>query len=266
MSKKNTLIEIDNLDYSTLFKNLSIKIYDGSYNLVAGPSLSGKSTLLKIIGGLISTNVVIKYSGKEYSSLNRNVLFDNIKYIDLNNKVIFYGNVEDIFLKNLKNKVKNEDITKKYKDIINICDIADVTLCDFNSLNKFNKDKVLVGLSLISDPKCLLIDNLCTFNTKKERKAFENIFNILNKEYGVTIVISSSNLLPITYTDYIYILYKGEIVLNGERDKILREDNKLNKCSLDLPFIYDLSDKLIDYNLIGDMIDDIDRMVNALWK
>ncbi len=267
MSKKVTLIEIENLEYNSIFKDLNIKIYAGTFNVLAGASLSGKTTLLKIIGGLIKTNSVIKYKGKGYNEINKKTILENIKYIDIDSKVVFKENkVEDIFLTNLKNKIKEEEITKKYKETIKECMITESLNKNFNELNKLEKAKVMLGLSLITEPKLILIDNICSLTSKKERKEFENILDKLKNDYNISVLIATSNLLPAENADYIYVINKGEIVLEGEKEKVLREDNKLNKYSLELPFIYDLSDKLIDYNLIENVIGDIDRMVNALWK
>ena len=47
---------------------------------------------------------------------------------------------------------------------------------------------------------------------------------------------------------------------------VLKEDSKLNKVGLSLPFMVDLSLKLKYYDLVDDVVLDIDRMVNELWK
>lgn len=263
MSKKINLIEIDNLEYKNIFKDLSIKISQSSYNILAGASLSGKTTLLKIIGGLISIDN-IKYNDKNYNEINKKEILNNIKYIDINTNINFKeDNIEDIFMKELINL---DDKSRKYKEIIKISEIIDITNKNINELTLFERTKLLIGLSLITNPKLILIDNLCTITSKSERKEIEKILNDINKTYNASILIATPNLIPVEYADNIYVINKGEIVLNGKKEDVLKEDNKLNRYGLDLPFIYDLSAKLIDYNLIQNMIDSQDRMVNALWK
>ena len=68
------------------------------------------------------------------------------------------------------------------------------------------------------------------------------------------------------YTDYLYILDKGKILLEGIPIEVLKKDNVLNKIGLQIPFMIDLSVKLKDYNLIDDTILNMDKMVNLLWK
>ena len=54
--------------------------------------------------------------------------------------------------------------------------------------------------------------------------------------------------------------------MEGVSKEILIRDNILNKIGLKVPFMYDLSVKLMDYNLLGDIELDKDRMVDQLWK
>ena len=55
-------------------------------------------------------------------------------------------------------------------------------------------------------------------------------------------------------------------VIEGTPNYVLQNDNIVNKVGLNLPFMYDLTVKLKDYNLLDDIVLDPDRMVNILWK
>ena len=102
--------------------------------------------------------------------------------------------------------------------------------------------------------------------TKSERKELLEILNKLNKEEKITIVMSTNTLEEIVDTDYLYILNKGKIEVEGNTIEILKQDNKLNRLGLELPLMIDLSVKLNDYDLLKDVILDMDRMVDTLWK
>ena len=83
---------------------------------------------------------------------------------------------------------------------------------------------------------------------------------------NLTIVYTTDNLEETVNSDYLYILSSGEIILEGAPLKVLEKDNILNKLGLDLPFMIDLSVKLKDYDLIDSIEQDMDRMVDILWK
>ena len=61
------------------------------------------------------------------------------------------------------------------------------------------------------------------------------------------------------------ILLKKQIVHNYSLD-FLFTDSKLNKLGLSLPFMVDLSIKLKYYGLVDDIMLDMNRMVDKLWK
>ena len=84
----------------------------------------------------------------------------------------------------------------------------------------------------------------------------------------LTLIMTTSNLEDCLNCDYIYVIDKNTIVLEGKAAEVLEKDNILNRVGLELPFIIDLSVKLRDYDLINqiDISMDIDRMVEQLWK
>ena len=135
-----------------------------------------------------------------------------------------------------------------------------------NELNRNIKIKVLLAIAVIHKPHVLFIDDLCTMMSKAERHEMENILNYLNSVEKMTIVMTTNNLEETINCDYLYILDKGKIALEGKPLDILKEDNIINKIGLKIPFMIDLSVKLLDYDLISKMTLDMNGMVNKLWK
>ncbi len=268
MPKKNNLIEIESLNYKSIYNSLSLKLEKGSFYLLASKSSGGKTTLLKIISGLIKADGLIKFNNKDYQELNNNVIYKNIRFISLSIETPFKSNtVENEFFSKLNMlNITDKEKTEIYKEIIKELELGNTLSINPKELNNFDKLKLSIGLSLITKPEIILIDDICYNITKKERKDIQKKLNNLKIKYKLTILITSSNLIPIDYVDKILVLNNGIIELEGDRDNVLKEDSKLNRCNLEVPFIYDLSDKLMDYNLISNTITDIDRMVKALWK
>ncbi|MDD2181115.1 MAG: energy-coupling factor transporter ATPase, partial [Bacilli bacterium] len=58
---------------------------------------------------------------------------------------------------------------------------------------------------------------------------------------------------------------KGKIILNGSKELVFREEKVFNSIGIDIPFMAELSLKLMYYNLVDEMIFDMDEMVNKLW-
>ena len=102
--------------------------------------------------------------------------------------------------------------------------------------------------------------------SSKEVKELNNVLKEYIKEYKTTIVITTIDLNNTIDADYLIIMNENKIVLEDEPLKVLEKDNVINKVSLDLPFMIDLSSKLRDYDLIKEIELDKERLINKLWK
>jgi energy-coupling factor transport system ATP-binding protein len=135
-----------------------------------------------------------------------------------------------------------------------------------NTLNRKEKILVLLALSIIHKPKILFLDDICVMMNRCEKKVILDILHKLNKEWGITIVMSTLSLEEAVTADYIYIINNGKIALSGKPLDVLKDDNVINKLGLSMPFMIDLSIKLKDYDLVDDVILDMEGMVDLLWK
>ena len=114
----------------------------------------------------------------------------------------------------------------------------------------------------------LLINHDSIYNYLSEdeiNKLFKFLKDYQNK-HTLAVINTTINLKESLLTDYLYVLHKGEVILEGEPLNVLQNDNILNRIGLEVPFMIDLSVKLRDYELISDIELDQDRMVDILWK
>src|SRR5690348_11712414 len=77
----NNLVEIKNLHFKrndrAIFQNVNLSIPRGKITAIMGPSGTGKTTLLRLIGGQLvpsSGNVIVE--GLDVHQLNRSALYD----------------------------------------------------------------------------------------------------------------------------------------------------------------------------------------------
>lgn len=268
MKKIDNLIEIKNLTYNSILENINLSIPKESFIAISGTNISGKTTLIKIISNLINTTDKVTYNGKKIEEINKNELFKEIGIIIPEEIQIFENpTVEDELFGILENlPIEQSNKIKEYQRVLNLLHIENILTDNPNELTRLNYIKLLLGASLLSNIKVLLTDNICLNMTKKERKEILMILKKLNKEEKITIIMSTNSLEDVIDTDYIYILNKGKIEIEGKTLDMLKQDNKLNRIGLELPLMIDLSVKLNDYNLLNDVILDMDRMVDSLWK
>ena len=121
-------------------------------------------------------------------------------------------------------------------------------------------------ISLLHEPKILVIDNAFSMMNKKTKEKMKKALTDYKSKYNLTIILMSTNLEDALDTDYLYILNKGNIVVEGLPNVVVKEDTLLNRLGISLPFMVDLSLKLEFYELIDHVEMDINRLVNDLWK
>ncbi len=262
------IISVNNLSYKKIFSDISFDIEKGSFTVISGSNNCGKTTLIKLLSGLITTEKMIEFDSNYIEDINKTKLFLNEGIVILNEKFNFiFDKVRDeisFVLDNLD--LSEDDKETRYNEVVSLLKIKKYEGLNPNTLNRKEKILVLLALSIIHKPKVLFLDDICLMMNRCEKKTIIEILHKINKEWGITIVMSTSKLEEAVTTDYIYIINNGNIALSGKPKEVLKDDNVINKLGLSMPFMIDLSIKLKDYDLIDDVILDMEGMVDLLWK
>lgn len=218
-------------------KSLNIVFYENKFYTISGSNNSGKTTLIRILNA--SDNffkAVIPFELR----INRDNLLEELNYQKINKELV------DYVLKGLR--------------------IKSISKQPINSLSKKEIILIQIALALAKRPKALLLDSIDNYLSEDEiNKLFKFLKDYQNK-YTLAVINTTINLKESLLTDYLYVLHKGEVILEGEPLNVLQNDNILNRIGLEVPFMIDLSVKLRDYELISDIELDQDRMVDILWK
>ena len=259
------MLSVKNLEYKSIFRGLNLDIEKDTFNLITGSNKCGKTTLIKILSGLIEVKDVCFYSGSDISKMK------SYEFATTFSHVIFTGNFDFTFStlnQELLYQLDKANLTSserkmKYKHLVKIFELDNYMYDDINSLSYFNKIKGLVMCSVVRSPKVLLLDNILDDLSDGEG---QEIIVSLKRIGGMTVLIGTDRLNLSPLFDYVHVVDKGQIVLSGATFDVLKEDSKLNRIGLSLPFMVDLSLKLKYYDLVDDIILDMNRMVDTLWK
>ena len=267
-----SIIEIKNLNYtignSTIFNNFSMTIEDNSFICIAGNNTSGKTTLIKLLGGLIPNNDSIVIG---YAYLDHNRRYDHSKDLgvvfgDKLNSFLFPDVYKEMAypLENLN--IPPIEIEKRIIEISKFFGINKLLDKKTSDLTNSEKQELLIAISLLHKPKILLLDNPFTMMNKKTKDRFINKLIEYKNKNNITIILTTINLEDSLNCDYLYIINKGNIVLEGKPLTVLKEDTIIKKLGLSLPFMVDLSLKLEFYQVLDDIELDMEKMVDKLWK
>ena len=208
-------------------KNLSFEIKNGQSLGILGGVGTGKSTIAElIVRNFDPSSGKIIIDGKDLKKHNLDLIRKNIGYVPqstflfsdtiLNN--IKFGNPESSF----KKIIKYAKISNVHDDIMKFGEQYNSVLGERGiNISGGQKQRIAISRALIKEPSILILDDsLSAVDTKTEDSIFKNIFN---KKFSSTKIIISHRVSTLKYCDNIIVLKDGEIIQNGNHNKLKKE-------------------------------------------
>lgn len=262
---KDLIFKYDN---KFIFNRFSLDIKDGSWTTLVGPNGGGKSTLVKILLGLLKT--------ESYINIDKDILsYENIRQIRSKIGIVFENpdncfvaeTVMDEIAFSLENlEYSKKEIRKKIMEVSEYLGIVDCLEKDPHMLSGGQKQMVLLASALALDPKILILDEALTRIDNNDKVQVLKTLKKIYQDKKMTIINVTHDMEEAVYGDDIIVIDEGKLILKGPKELILKEEKIFRELGLELPFMAQLSIKLQYYDLIDDMILDMDELVNKLWK
>ena len=255
------IIEIQELNFKykniTVFDELTLNIKEGSFTTIIGQNASGKTTLVKLMLGLIRGNSIVICDDLPITKDNLKVLRKEIGFIYGEDAFVNETVMDEIAftLENLN--LKKEEIKSKVESIARKLKLTPILEKEPYTLNKEQKWLLKIASALVINPKILIIDDGLSALHPKKKTLVLDILQKLNKK-GLTIILTTSNPEETLYGDTIIILENGKAKITQKEELV--EEN------IESPFIVNLSEKLKFYDLIEKTYLDEEKMVTDLWK
>ena len=199
------MIALTNLTFSYtnkppfLINNVNLDIPTGSYVSIVGENGSCKSTLLKLMLGLLSP-----LSGK--ISIQTNKIGYVPQRVDGFNSQ-FPISVSEILLNHLKiSKLKDYSLIKKSLKTVSMLEFKDNLI---GSLSGGQQQRIFIARALLSNPELIVLDEPSTgIDTKSQRNIYALLKDLNNN--GKTIVSVEHNLeIALSYSTHIVEVISG---------------------------------------------------------
>lgn len=228
-------------------QNVSFEIDAGEYVAILGHNGSGKSTIAKLLIGLLE-----KKSGDimvEGISLNEENLYDVRSHIGIvfqNPDNQFIGaTVRDDIAFGLENKCvpqkDMEDIINYYAKEVNMYAFLDH---EPSKLSGGQKQRVAIAGILAMQPDILILDESTSMLDPKGKTEVNALVKKIRQEKKMTVLSITHDIEEASKADRIILLNKGRIEAIGSPKEILSDANKLEELGLEAPFSFQLSKQL----------------------
>ncbi len=229
--------------------DINLKIDDGEFVAIIGPTGSGKSTLVQHLNGLLKPTqgkvVVngIEVSGSNLKELRRQVgiVFQYPEY-QLFEETVY----KDIAFGLHKQGVDYAEIDKRIRKIIKMIGLKeDVLEKSPFELSGGQKRRVAIAGVLVMNPKILVMDEPTAGLDPKGRDEIFNFILQLHREMGLTIILVSHSMEDVArIAKRVVVMNKGRIVMDGYAGEVFSKVEQLESIGLSAPQISYLMRKL----------------------
>ncbi|MHA3839112.1 ABC transporter ATP-binding protein [Mycoplasma sp. HF14] len=217
------IIEIEKLNKSfkkqKALNDLSFKVKKGELFGFLGLNGAGKTTTLSIILGIIKKDSgTIKVEGVDLDSKQGKNIKNKIGIVFqesiLDNKLSVYDNLMSraaMYSKYIKDKTTKELVDDVVKDF----ELEDFLRKPYGSLSGGQKRRVDIARALVHKPEILFLDEPTTGLDPTSRKLVWKILRKIQREKGLTILLTTHYMEEANNCNYAIIIQKGEKLAEG---------------------------------------------------
>lgn len=216
--------------------NVNFDVKQGECVGIIGTNGSGKSTILKIITGVLNpTSGNVTVNGRISALLELGAGFN-----------MEYSGIENIYLNGTMNGFSEDEINARMQDILDFADIGDYVYQPVKTYSSGMFVRLAFSVAINIDPEILIVDEALSvgdvfFQAKCYHK-FEEF-----KQMGKTIMIVSHDLSSIAkYCDRVILLNQGVKLGEGEPKEMIDDFKRV------LVGQYELPESKSDQSLLND--------------
>ena len=233
------MIEFQNVSFSygdvPVVENLSYTIQKGETVGLIGANGAGKSTIMKLMLGLLSGSGEIKVDGLPVCRDNLAEIRKKIGFVlqDSDNQMFMPTVYEDMIFGPRNYGLSKEETEKRVDTVLTQLGLQDLKHRHNHKISGGEKRMAAIATILAMEPEMILMDEPSTALDPVNRRTVINTINRLPQ----TKLIASHDLDMILDTcQRVILLSHGAIVADGDAETILRDKALLEANRMELPF------------------------------
>lgn len=256
---------------SPVLNNVNFSVEKGTMLAIIGHNGSGKSTIAKLMLGLLSPNSGDIYiEGEKLIEENVNQLRKKMGIIFQNPDNQFVGvTVKDDIAFGLENhQFTRDEMIKQIDKYAKLVDMHEYLDRNPETLSGGQKQRVAIAGALAMETDLIVFDEATSMLDPKGTKEINEMIKKLKNEHNKTIISITHNLEEALIADKVIVVNNGNILLEGTPKEVLNEKaileasglklidgvsliKDINKSNLDMKYKKELEDTL--WELIFEM-------------
>jgi phospholipid/cholesterol/gamma-HCH transport system ATP-binding protein len=263
----NNLVEISNLHFNRsgrdIFRGVDISIARGKVTAIMGPSGTGKTTLLRLIGGQLAPNQGhIRVAGQDVHALSRSALYNLRKRMGMlfqSGGLFTHLNVFENVAFPLREHTKLSDAMIRNLVLLKLQMVGLRGARDLmpSELSGGMSRRVALARAIALDPELIMYDEPLVGQDPITKGILLNLIRTLNDALGLTTIIVSHDVQEtLSIADYSYVIADGQIIGKGTTPSIQENHSEQLRQFIHglpdgpVPFHYPV--KTLAHDLIGE--------------
>lgn len=233
---------------TTALDGVDLNVEPGQFIAILGHNGSGKSTLAKHINGLLTASEGTIWVDNMDVSLEDNIIpvrkTAGMVFQNPDNQIIASVVEEDVGFGPENIGVPTDEIMERVEHSLKSVRMLKYREHSPNKLSGGQKQRVAIAGVLAMEPKCIVFDEPTAMLDPQGRKEVIDTAHELNKKKGVTVILITHFMEEVVDADYVYVMEKGRIVMDGTPRQVFSQVDKLKQYRLDVPQATLLADQL----------------------
>lgn len=225
-----------------------LHVSPGEFVAVLGHNGCGKSTLVKHFNALLPLqHGTLTVDGMDAADpANRWALRRKVGMVFQNpdNQIIASVVEEDVGFGPENIGVPTDEIWERVDKSLAAVEMTKYRKHSPNKLSGGQKQRVAIAGVVAMEPKCIIFDEPTAMLDPNGRKEVIATAHELNKTKGVTILLITHYMEEVVDADYVYVMEKGKIIMDGTPREIFSQVDKLKEHRLDVPQATLVADEL----------------------
>ena len=251
--EKEVVIDVKNVSFeynpkTKVLEDVSFKVTRGEKIAVVGKNGAGKSTIAKLLCGIIRpTKGEIILKGENYLKYSIKEIGEMIGYVMQNpNQMLVKDMIKDeVALGLILHGYSKEDIDKNVEEALKMCNLYPMRNWPVSALSYGQKKRVTIASILAMKPDVMILDEPTAGQDYRVYTEIMTFLDYLNKEYGITILFITHDMhLAIEYTDRAIVFSEGTCIGDDSVFKILSNEDIIRRAHLKETSLFTLSKRL----------------------
>lgn len=253
----DTIIKFDNVSFAyeledegivNAVNDFSLEVPEGQFLAVLGHNGCGKSTVAKLINGILVPNKgKVTVEGMDTSDEEKTV--DIRKTVGMvfqnpDNQIVATIVEDDVAFGPENLGVEPSEIRKAVDSALKAVGMYEFRKREPHRLSGGQKQRVAIAGVIAMNTKCIVMDEPTAMLDPQGRKEVMDTVMKLNREFGITVILITHYMDEAVKADRVIVMDGGIIAMDGTPKEVFRNVERMKKLGLDVPQATELAYRL----------------------